>query len=69
MDLRGYLERKTEVRSSRIYSTDKGESLRQPMAEAWHNLHMRYANILGVKEGDALTAMVDAASEKLSKER
>jgi len=69
MDARGYLERLTEGRSSMVYATDKGEALRQPIAEAWHNLHMRYANILGLKEGDALTAMIDAASEKLSKER
>ena len=43
----------------------EGEDLRQPIADAWKNLHRSYARVLGLKEGDALTALIDAASAKL----
>ena len=65
---KGVLTRQNEGKASKIYPTEQGEHLRGPIAEAWNNLHMRYAEVLGLKEGDALTVMVDAASEKLSQE-
>jgi len=63
---RKYLTRKSDGKVSRVYATKAGESLRKPIAEAWKNLHQRYAKVLGLKKGDGLTAMIDAASDKLS---
>lgn len=63
---KGYLTRKTEGKTSKVYPTDEGKNLQAPIEEAWKNLHMRYAEILGLREGDALTAMIDAASDKLN---
>ena len=62
---RGYLTRQTDGKLSRVYATDAGQALRQEIADAWENLHQRYAKILGLKYGDALTAMIDDASQKL----
>jgi len=63
---KGYLKRKTEGKTSKIYPTDEGKNLQAPIEDAWKNLHMEYAEILGLREGDALTAMIDAASDKLN---
>ncbi len=63
---RGYLTRQSEGKASNVYPTETGEKLRKPIDEAWKNLHQRYASVLGLKEGDELTAMIDTASEKLS---
>ena len=65
---KGYLTRLTEGKSSKVFPTDEGKRLQAPIEKAWHELHMRYAKILGRREGDALTAMIDAASDKLNKQ-
>jgi DNA-binding MarR family transcriptional regulator len=61
-----FLKRQSEGKASNVYPTKAGETLRKPIDEAWKRLHQRYAKVLGLKEGDELTAMIDAASEKLS---
>jgi DNA-binding MarR family transcriptional regulator len=63
---RGYLTRQTEGKASKVYPTDEGKNLQSVIDDAWNNLHMRYAKVLGLREGDALTAMIDAAYDKLS---
>ena len=63
---RGYLERRSEGKTSRVYATTAGAELQEPIAEAWKGLHERYAEILGRAAGDDLTARIDAASEKLN---
>ncbi|MGD9365856.1 MAG: MarR family transcriptional regulator [Desulfobacteraceae bacterium] len=63
---KGYLTRQTEGKASRVYATKAGEALRKPIEDAWKRLHQRYAKVLGLKEGDALTAMIDEAGQKLS---
>ena len=63
---KGFLTRQSEGKASNVYPTKAGEALRKPIDEAWKRLHQRYAKVLGLKEGDELTAMIDAASEKLS---
>ena len=65
---RGYLTRKTEGKASKVYATEAGEDLRQPVEDAWKSLHLRYADVLGLEEGDNLTAMIDEAAGKLSKQ-
>ncbi len=63
---RGYLERRSEGKTSRVYATKAGAELQEPIAAAWKGLHERYAEILGRAAGDDLTARIDAASEKLN---
>ena len=63
---KGYLTRQTEGKASKVFPTDEGKNLRSIIDDAWTNLHMRYAKVLGLREGDALTAMIDAAYDKLS---
>jgi DNA-binding MarR family transcriptional regulator len=63
---KGYLTRRTEGKTSKVYSTQAGQQLSQPIEQAWKRLHQRYASVLGPKKGDALTAAIDAASDKLS---
>ena len=63
---KGYLTRHADGKASMVYATQAGENLRKPIAEAWKCLHQRYATVLGLEEGDELTAMIDDASNKLS---
>ncbi len=63
---KGYLTRQSEGKATRVFPTKEGEQLRQPIDAAWKDLHRRYANVLGLQAGDALTAMIDEAAEKLS---
>jgi DNA-binding MarR family transcriptional regulator len=63
---KGYLTRQADGKVSNVYATKAGEALRQPITDAWKRLHQRYARVLGLKQGDELTAMIDAASHKLS---
>ena len=62
---KGYLNRKSEGKVSNIYSTDKGKQLRKSIDAAWKSLYHRYSKILGMKEGDRLTQMIDDAGRKL----
>ena len=63
---KGCLTRQIDGKLSRVYATDAGQALQADIACAWERLHQRYAKILGLKYGDALTAMIDDASLKLS---
>ena len=63
---KGFLTRRSDGKISRVYPTDTGEALGEPIAKAWKCLHLRYTDILGPKEGDELTALIDTASNKLS---
>ncbi len=62
---KGYLYRKNDGKSSRIYPTRKGVELQKPIETAWMNLHVRYCGILGAEEGDELTRIIDEAGKKL----
>lgn len=63
---KGYLTRQTDGKLSRVHATEDGQALQGEIDDAWKSLHQRYAKILGLKYGDALTAMIDDASTKLS---
>ncbi len=65
---RGYLIRKNKGKTSAIYSTNKGKRLKKPINAAWKSLYHRYSMILGEKEGDRLTQLIDNASQKLEGE-
>ena len=61
----GYLIRKSKGKVSKIYSTKKGNQLKKPIDVAWKSLYQRYSWILGIKEGDRLTQLMDDAAQKL----
>lgn len=63
---KGFLTRKIDGKTSKVYATKQGVKLRQPIENAWKSLHQRYAKVLGLKHGDKLTAMIDAASNRLN---
>ncbi len=63
---KGYLTRQREGKATRVFPTEDGEQLRPSIDAAWKDLHQRYANVLGLQAGDALTAMIDEAAEELS---
>ena len=65
---KGYLTRKSDGKASRVFPTKTGEDLREPIAAAWKRLHQRYTAVLGLTQGDTLTAMIGEASRKLSGE-
>ncbi len=63
---RGFLTRQIDGKATRVFATKEGTRLRKPIEDAWKNLHQRYARVLGLKDGDKLTTMIDDASNKLS---
>jgi DNA-binding MarR family transcriptional regulator len=64
---RGFLTRQVKGKSTMVFPTKEGEALQESIHKAWKNLHLRYAKVLGLKEGDDLTARVDKASIELGK--
>lgn len=63
---KGFMTRQSEGKISKVYATKEGRNLRKPIEAAWKNLHQRYGKVLGLRQGDDLTAMIDAASSKLN---
>ena len=62
---KGFLERAVDGKTTRITATEAGRQLHGPIMAAWKKLHMRYADILGLEEGDALTREIDHAGALL----
>ncbi|WP_306345321.1 MarR family winged helix-turn-helix transcriptional regulator [Ornithinibacillus bavariensis] len=56
---------KVEGRLSLIYTTEKGKELEETIYKCWMNLRRRYSDILGEKEGDELTLLLDQVSNQL----
>lgn len=65
---KGYLTRQSEGKASKVFATREGERLQTSIENAWSALHRRYAKVLGLKKGDALTALIDDAGRKLSQQ-
>lgn len=56
--------RKIKGKVSYLYSTEKGENLKEEIGKCWQNLCARYSKILGEKEGTELTTLTyNAACE------
>ena len=64
---KGFLERTVDGKTTRITATEKGRRLHTSIMAAWKSLHVRYANVLGLEEGDTLTREIDKASSCLEK--
>jgi hypothetical protein len=43
--------------------------LKKPIDAAWKSLYHRYSKILGMKEGDRLTRLIDDAGRKLEEKQ
>lgn len=66
LEYKGYVTRQSEGKASKVYPTEKGKQLRAPIDNAWKNLYQCYSKVLGSKESDKLTSMIDKAADKLS---
>ena len=62
---KGLLVRESEGRETRLTLTAEGKKRNKKIMKAWKNLHDRYSDILGRKEGDDFTKLVDKMSLKL----
>ncbi len=66
---KGYLRRETEGKTARIFTTEAGKTLQQPIADAWKRLFDRYSEILGEEVGKKLTQDIAAANSKLAERK
>ena len=62
---KGLLVREVMGRETHLTLTSDGQKLQKLILKSWKNLHSRYAKILGRKEGDDFTRMVDEMSQQL----
>ena len=65
MEYQGYLERKSEGRSTHIELTEKGSSVQPKLRRAWETLRQNYTDVLGDRYTDVLAEMTGKASEQL----
>lgn len=65
MEYQGYVERKSEGRSTHINLTKKGEVLQPELQNAWKSLNDEYTSILGDRYTDVLSEMTYKASEQI----
>ena len=64
---RGFLTRQTQGKSTMVFPTEAGEALQDAIHKAWKSLYVRYSDVLGLEQGNDLTARVDQASIALGK--
>ncbi|WP_373682476.1 MarR family winged helix-turn-helix transcriptional regulator [Desulfovibrio sp. JC010] len=62
---KGFVERRTEGKLSKVYPTEAGMALQEPIAAGWKELYHRYSEILGEEEGKLLTSAIFEAGRKL----
>ncbi len=62
---KGYLTKKAKGKNTFIKITEPGKELLDPIGVAWKNLYHQYSEILGEKNGQDLTKIVDDAGKKL----
>ena len=69
MEYRGYVNRRSEGRSTHIKVTEKGEQLCTKLEQAWVNLKRSYTSILGDRYTKVLSEMTYKASEQIRETR
>ena len=62
MEMKGFVERQSEGRTTHIYPTSKSLALDEKIKEAWQNLYIRYTTLLGESKAKELTRNVYEAS-------
>ncbi len=67
MEHRGFLERKSQGKFTRVFPTEKSKRLDAKIHVAWMNLYNRYAKVLGEERARELTSEVYQASKILIK--
>lgn len=65
---RGLITKETAGRQTFIHPTEKGLALTPVIEKSWHNLYLRYSDILGKEEGERLTRLTAEASKRLHAE-
>ncbi len=65
MEYRGFLQRKPEGRSTKVYPTQKAVEINADIQKAWERLFGKYASPLGTPEANGLIKNVFEASQKL----
>ena len=62
----GLVERRSEGKAARIFPTERGAAMAEPIAACWHDLFVRYSAVLGEEQGRELTRATDLAGELLA---
>ena len=66
MEHRGFLERKSAGKFTKVYPTAKSKKLDKKIHAAWTSLYQRYSDLLGEELGKKLTAATYKAGQKLA---
>ena len=61
----GFLERRSEGKFTRIYSTEKGLAHQSKLQSSWARLSNRYGQIIGKEKGQHLSAYLTEALESI----
>ncbi len=66
LEHRGFVERKSQGKATRVFPTEKSKKLDRKIHTAWMNLYNRYTEVLGEKHARELTSNVYRAFKLLS---
>jgi len=65
VESKGCVRRESGGRTILVYPTEAGKNLQKTIAGCWKSLYDRYSEILGQKQGEKLTRMLDETASKL----
>lgn len=65
MEYRGYLERRSQGRSTHVHITADGEKLIPKLNRSWQDLKKKYTAILGRRYTEVLTEMTVKAADRI----
>ncbi|MDR8391528.1 MarR family transcriptional regulator [Aliifodinibius sp. S!AR15-10] len=65
MEYRGFLERVSEGRATKVMPTEECKALNPQLEKSWQNLQQRFSQELGERYKEVLTEMSYKAAEKL----
>jgi len=68
LERRGVVRRETAGKVTRVFPTPPGLERLPSIQAAWKRIHRRYSDILGEREGEALTSKVNDAARELEAE-
>lgn len=68
LESRGLIIRRKDGRNTFLESTEKGLALHDELSAGWKRIWRRYADILGVDEGNELAAAINSAALVLEQE-
>lgn len=65
LESKRYLKREHEGKQSKVFPTEKSLVLDKKLRESWHNLFVKYSEMLGENVSIDLTSSISKAVEKL----